>query len=122
MLVLDGLMTRGETRISAARIERPPRRVDGLDINPVEDGFMIYRRETDRVHYLNHTAVLILELSNGRNTPARIARLLQHAYGLSEAPEGEVAETLAKMMEEGLIRRATTDRGRPRISPRKRRR
>ena len=83
---------------------------------------MIYRPETDRVHYLNHTAVLILELCNGRNTPARIATLLQHAYGLSEAPEEEVADTLVKMTEEGLIRLATAGRKRPRNSPRNRRR
>ena len=83
---------------------------------------MIYRPEKDRVHYLNHTAVLILELSNGRNTPAQIATLLRHAYGLSEAPEQEVAETLVKMTEEGLIRRSTPGRKRPRSSPRKRRR
>jgi hypothetical protein len=99
-----------------------PTRVDGLEINPVEDGFMIYRPETDRVHYLNHTAVLILELSNGRNTPARIATLLQHAYGLSEAPDEEVAETLVKMADEGLIRPATAGRRRLRTSPRNRRR
>ena len=96
-----------------------PRRVDGLEINPVEDGFMIYQPEKDRVHYLNHTAVLILELSNGRNTPARVATLLQHAYGLPETPEEEVTETLAKMTEEGLIRRATAGRKR-RTSPRTR--
>ncbi len=83
---------------------------------------MIYRSETDRVHYLNHTAVLILELSNGRNTPARIATLLQHAYGLSEAPEEEVTETLVKMTEEGLIRRAAPGRKRLRTSPPTRRR
>ena len=83
---------------------------------------MIYRPEKDRVHYLNHTAVLILELSNGRNTSAQIATLLRHAYGLSETPEQEVAETLIKMTEEGLIRRPTPGRKRPRSSPRKRRR
>src|SRR5215813_14392900 len=100
-------MSRGEPRTWTARMERHPRHVDGLEINPVEDGFMIYRPETDRVHYLNHTAVLILELSNGRNTPAQIATLLRNAYGLSEVPQQEVAEALVKMTEEGLIRRST---------------
>jgi hypothetical protein len=50
-----------------------PKRVDGLEINPAEDGFIIYQPEQDRVHYLNHTAVLVLELCNGKNTAAGIA-------------------------------------------------
>jgi coenzyme PQQ synthesis protein D (PqqD) len=114
-------MSRGKRKTPTARGAQHPRRVDGLEINPVEDGFMIYQPETDRVHYLNHTAVLILEMSNGRNTPAQIATLLQHAYGLSEPPEEEVNETLVKMTDEGLIRRATGGRKR-RNSPRTRRR
>jgi len=79
-----------------------PKRVDGLEINAVEDGFMIYQSEKDRVHYLNHTAVLILELCNGRNLPTQIAELVKTAYGLSNAPEKEVSEILAKMKDEGL--------------------
>lgn len=113
-------MSRRKPQASKTEMAQHPRRVDGLEINPVEDGFMIYRPEADRVHYLNHTAVVILELSNGRNTPARIATLLKHAYGLPEAPRQEVAETLVKMTDEGLIRRATPGRKRPRTSPRTR--
>jgi hypothetical protein len=79
-----------------------PKRIDGLEINQVEDGFIIYQPERDRVHYLNHTGVLILELCNGRNSPGEIARLVQAAYGLSETPEKEVNELLAKLRDEGL--------------------
>jgi hypothetical protein len=79
-----------------------PKRIDGLEINQVEDGFMIYQPERDRVHYLNHTAVLILELCNGRNSPCEIARLVQVAYGLLDPPEKEVNEVLAKIQDEGL--------------------
>ena len=101
---------------------RYPRQVDGLEVNQVEDWFMIYQAKADRVHYLNHTAVVILELCNGRNTPEHIATLLQHAYGLSGAPEEEVAETLVKMTDEGLIGRTAPSRKRERISPGNRRR
>src|SRR5262245_33364043 len=116
-------MSRGKHQSTEVRVPQHPRHVDGLDINPVEDGFMIHQPDTDRVHYLNHTAVLILELSNGRNTPARIATLLKNAYGLPQAPEAEVKETLLKMTDEGLIRRASAGRTRPRNvrHPRRRR-
>ena len=107
------VMSRGKHKTMERMVAQHPRHIDGLDIKPVEDGFMIYRPDADRVHYLNHTAVLILELCNGRNGPARIATLLQHAYGLSQAPQEEVDETLVKMTEEGLIRRAAAGRKRP---------
>ena len=108
------------SRLVEAEMAEHPRRLDGLEINPVEDGFMIYQGEKDRVHYLNHTAVLILELCDGRNTPARIATLLKNAYGLPEAPEKEVTETLVKLTEEGLVRQAALGRTRSRSAPKKR--
>jgi len=80
-----------------------PRRVDGLEINPVEDGFMIYQPDRDRVHYLNHTAVLVLEFSDGSRSASDIAKLVQQAYRLPKPPRKEVEETLGKMTEEGLI-------------------
>ena len=80
-----------------------PKRINGLQINPVEDGFMIYQPERDRVHYLNHTAVLVLEFCNGRNLATGLANLVKKAYNLPEAPEAEVEEILAKMEDEGLI-------------------
>jgi Coenzyme PQQ synthesis protein D (PqqD) len=80
-----------------------PRRVDGLEITPVEDGFMIYQPDKDRVHYLNHTAVLVLELSDGRRVPKEIAALLQQAYKLNKLPLKEVDEALATMTAEGLL-------------------
>jgi Coenzyme PQQ synthesis protein D (PqqD) len=115
-------MSRSKHKSTDALLPQHPRHVDGLDINPVEDGFMIYLPGADRVHYLNHTAVLILELSNGGNTPARIATLLKNAYGLPRAPEHEVTETLRKMADEGLIRGASPGRKRRRNAPRTRRR
>jgi hypothetical protein len=90
-----------------------PRRVDGLEINPVEDGFMIYQPDKDRVHYLNHTAVLVLELSDGRRSASEIAELIQEAYRLSKRPRREVDEALAKMTSEGLVEeKPITARGR----------
>jgi hypothetical protein len=85
-------------------MEAYPQRATGLDIREVEDGFMIHQPERDRVHYLNHTAVLVLELCNGENSPARISELVRAAYGLAAAPEREVAEVLEKLRDEALIR------------------
>ena len=83
--------------------EARPRPADGIEINQVEDGYVIYDPARDRVHYLNHTAVLLLELCNGELAARELPALLQEAYGLTEPPTTEVAECLEKLFEEGLV-------------------
>ena len=87
----------------AARMKHPAR-ADGLEINSVEDGFMIYQPEKDRVHYLNHTAIVVLELCDGKTSPERIADILRKAYGLSRTRQKEVNQVLLQMKEEELVR------------------
>jgi hypothetical protein len=83
-------------------IERPVRAGD-LEINEAADGYVVYHRARDRVHYLNHTAALVLELCTGGNRPADIVRLLQRAYELPEPPRQEIHDCLNQLREEGLI-------------------
>jgi hypothetical protein len=80
-----------------------PRRLENLEINPAEDGFIIYQPELDRVHFLNPTAVLILELCDGLRSVSEIVALVQEAYGLPESPVESVNEALEKMKNEGLL-------------------
>jgi hypothetical protein len=82
---------------------RFPKRADGLEINSIDGGFMVYQTEHNRVHYLNHTAVLVLELCNGRDSAEKIAGIVQEAYGLSEPPETEVRDIITKMETETLV-------------------
>jgi PqqD family protein of HPr-rel-A system len=80
-----------------------PARADGIEINPVADGYVVYDPYAERVHYLNHTAAVILELCNSDNTVADIVRLVTTAFGLAEPPETEVQQCLAQLRDEGLI-------------------
>ena len=80
-----------------------PKHVDGLDINPADDGYIIYQPDQDRVHYLNATAVLILELCNGTNSEEEIVDLVKQAYGLSDSPGQVVQEALKQLKSEGLL-------------------
>ncbi len=80
-----------------------PKIVDNIEINEVEDGYVIYQKEKDKVHYLNKTAVLILESCTGENSAINIGRIIQEAYDLPEIPEKEVDDCLNKLYEEGLI-------------------
>jgi hypothetical protein len=80
-----------------------PRRSDGIDVNEVADGYVVYDPERDRVHYLNHTAALVLEFCTGENEPDEIVRMVQAAYDLPDAPDTEVRECLAQLRAEGLV-------------------
>jgi hypothetical protein len=80
-----------------------PTRVETLEITREEDGFIVYQAARDRVHYLNHTGVLVLELCDGHRSPADIAALIQRAYALPAPPRREVDEILVRMKDEGLI-------------------
>jgi hypothetical protein len=74
-----------------------------LEINEVADGYIVYQPDQDRVHYLNQTAALVLELCNGRNAEADLPELLRLAWDLSAPPVEEVAECLEALRKEGLI-------------------
>jgi hypothetical protein len=80
-----------------------PKRVDGLEINELPDGYIIYQQDRDRVHYLNRTAVLVFEMCDGAVDADTIPDLLKRAYDLSEAPTAEVEQCLARFVDEGLI-------------------
>lgn len=81
-----------------------PQQADGIEISEVADGYVIYDPKQDRVHYLNQTAGIILELCNGRVTAGEIAGIVQAAYDLPEPPTKEVAGCMEKLIEERLIR------------------
>jgi FkbM family methyltransferase len=74
-----------------------------LEIDEVADGYIVYQPDRDRVHYLNRTAALVLELCNGRNAEADLPELLQLAWDLPAPPVEEVAECLKLLSMEGLI-------------------
>jgi len=81
-----------------------PQRREELEINPVDDGYVVYDPVSEKVHYLNPTAAVILEFCTGRNSMQDITRLVQQAYELGEAPESEVNALLLQMRDEGFFR------------------
>jgi Coenzyme PQQ synthesis protein D (PqqD) len=80
-----------------------PKMAPDLEVNEVADGYIVYQPDRDRVHYLNQTAALVLELCNGRNAEADLPELLQLAWDLPTPPVEDVAECLEALRKEGLI-------------------
>ena len=81
-----------------------PKQAPELKIFEADDGYVVYQRERDRVHFLNHTAVLLLELCNGEHSIPDMVAILEKSYGLEAPPEEEVTEIITKFEQEGLIR------------------
>ncbi len=81
---------------------RPMVRPD-LDVNEVPDGLIIYDGESDRVHYLNHTAALIFCLCTGDASEVAIAQEVQATFSLDATPDAAVASCLADFAREGLL-------------------
>lgn len=80
-----------------------PKAKAGLDISAAEGGFIVFQPEVEHVHYLNHSAVLVLELCTGQNSAREIATLVQEAYSLPSPPYQIVEETVASLGALGLL-------------------
>lgn len=87
----------------AAQMSAFPARVEDLEIVETTDGYVIYHPERDRVHFLNPTAAVVLQLCDGTKSDAAIVALVQRAWELQEPPESEVAECLTQFRAEGLV-------------------
>jgi hypothetical protein len=80
-----------------------PTRVSDIEINEVADGYIVHDRAADKVHYLNHTAAILLELCNGQSALAELPELMRQAFDLSAPPAAEVRDCLEQLIREGLI-------------------
>jgi coenzyme PQQ synthesis protein D (PqqD) len=79
------------------------RKIAGLDQSEVNDGYIIYDAARDRVHFLNPTGAIVLELCDGQRSAADMARFLAASFGLAAPPDAAVRDCLATLLAEGLI-------------------
>ncbi len=84
-------------------MQKYPKQADGIEINKVADGYVVYQPERERVHYLNHTAAMVLELCDGQIAVESMPQIIQDAYQLPQPPHTEVAECLKRFFDEELI-------------------
>lgn len=81
-----------------------PTVTDGLDVNEVDDGLVVYDEVSDRVHYLNPTASIVFALCDGEHDHAAMAGVLAEAFHLDEPPAAAVDDALRQLAREGLLR------------------
>ena len=65
-------------------------RAEGLDVDEVSDGYVIYQTGSDRVHYLNKTAAIVFELCDGARGTDDIVSRVSSMFELGGAADGEI--------------------------------
>lgn len=85
-----------------------PVRLDWVSPVPIADGFIVRRPGASSATWLNHTAVIVLELANGKHSPTTIAKFLADAYQLAVVPTSSVETCLDELLAAGLIGYAPT--------------
>jgi hypothetical protein len=104
-LVLGTEMAHAATVLldAAYRMGRYFQTAPGLQIESDEDGVLVREENGGKIHRLNPSAALLLELCNGQNRESDLANLVQVAFGLPEPPAAEVRACLEVMKSEKLI-------------------
>jgi hypothetical protein len=81
-----------------------PSAVDGLDVNEVRDGLIVYDPGRDRVHYLNAAAAAIFTLCDGARAVEAITETVAAVFGPEAPSEAEVKSCVAELEEQGVLR------------------
>ncbi len=81
-----------------------PRTAQGLEFNELEDGLIVYQESTERVHHLNATAAVVLQLCDGTRDATEIASVVGELFGLEHPPADAVESCLARFVQERLVR------------------
>jgi Coenzyme PQQ synthesis protein D (PqqD) len=81
-----------------------PTAVDGLDVNEVSDGLIVYDPGTERVHYLNATAAVIFTLCDGSRGVPAITDKVAELFGADAPPAADIEACLAQLADEGVLR------------------
>jgi hypothetical protein len=74
-----------------------------LDVHEVPDGYIVYQKERDRVHYLNKTAAIIFEFCDGEHDPDDIVTRVAKAFELGPSAYNEIRAGLDSLVKEGLV-------------------
>jgi hypothetical protein len=80
-----------------------PQRSPDLEINEATDGFLVYQRDRDRLHFLNATAVLVLESCDGTLRVDELPDLIATTFGLASPPTEDIETCVTALLREGLL-------------------
>jgi Coenzyme PQQ synthesis protein D (PqqD) len=81
-----------------------PSRCEGLEVNQVADGLVVYQAAPEQVHYLNNTSAVIFELCEGHRSIEEIAEQVQDVFSLPAPPVDEVKACVSDLVDKAVVR------------------
>ncbi len=80
-----------------------PRICEGLEIDEVGDGLIVYQQPNDQIHHLNRTAAIVFSLCDGSRDAGEIATSVRDLFGLDRIPSEEVRACISQLAQKGLL-------------------
>ena len=74
-----------------------------LEVHEVPDGYIVYQKQRDRVHYLNQSAAIIFELCDNTLQPQDVVERVAKIFALDPSAHDEIRAALDALVQEGLI-------------------
>src|SRR5262245_21617880 len=90
-----------------------PLRAPDVSIAAVPGGYVLRDLTHKKLHHLNATAALAIELADGTRSVEEIAELIARAWNVAPAPVEAVADVLTRLGEDGAVLRFTAPREKP---------
>ena len=79
------------------------RKISDFEISELPDGYIVHDQERGKIHFLNFTAAILLEMCDGENTVSDLEEFLREGFELPSRPAREVETCLADLQSQGLI-------------------
>jgi hypothetical protein len=87
----------------SARDGLRPRQAEGLQVNVMDDGYVIYQAAGERVHFLNVTAAYVFELCDGTRTFREIEEQTARDFRVADPAANLTGEITGRLVREGLV-------------------
>lgn len=77
--------------------------VPDLEFREVPEGYVVYDRNRDRLHFLNGAAAFVLQCCDGTTRAGELPEMLAAAFRLTSDPVAEVEGCLLRLLSEQLV-------------------
>jgi hypothetical protein len=88
---------------SGIEIVDRPAPASGIEIVELAEGLVVRQVVPSRVHHLNNTASLVLQLCDGERSVAEIAEVVAESFGLANSPLAEVSACIERLRRAGVL-------------------
>jgi len=86
-----------------------PKKTDGLEITDTEAGFAVFDPKNGKVHFLNNTGVIILEICDGNHSIDEVVGMIESSYSVTDVTKEEIRNYIENLYHENLLEENTED-------------